>query len=110
MIPADKYHSVMKDIKQLHMCTDEVHTRSLKSILSRWNKKNMYDFVAYFRKQWVESKFKNWQIFHTPPGYSHTNSPIESHNNTIKQHFTVDENRLIDIGGSCFNYYCTSTD
>jgi hypothetical protein len=49
----------------------------------------MSNFVAYFRKQWVESKFKNWQIFHTQPVYSHTNSPIESHNNTIKQHFTA---------------------
>jgi hypothetical protein len=85
MISADKYRSVMKYIKQLRMCTDEGSYK----ILSRWNKQNMADFVAYLRKQWVESKFKNWQIFHTPPGYSHTNSPIESHNNTINQHFTA---------------------
>ncbi len=31
---------------------------------------------------------KLWQIFNTPPGYSTTNSPIESMNKQIKESFT----------------------
>ncbi len=32
--------------------------------------------------------FCDWQIFLTPAGYAHTNSPIESYNNKIKAQFT----------------------
>jgi hypothetical protein len=51
----------------------------------------MKKFHKYFKKQWVESTFCNWQIFKTPPGYATTNNPIESYNNKIKTLFT---NRL----------------
>jgi hypothetical protein len=45
-------------------------------------------FTAYFEKQWIKSKFNKWQIFWTPAGYAHSNSPIESYN-TKKMKFTV---------------------
>ena len=49
------------------------------------------DFHKYFKKQWIESSFNKWAVFHTPPGYTTTNNPIESYNKSIKYYFT---NRL----------------
>jgi len=43
--------------------------------------KNVYDYVT---KQWIDSRFNNWLIFHSPPGYANTNSNIESFNRQIK--------------------------
>jgi len=43
--------------------------------------KNVYDYVT---KQWIDSRFNKWQIFHSPPGYASTNSNIESFNRQIK--------------------------
>ena len=51
----------------------------------------MSSFCKYFHKQWVESRFCNWCVFSSPIGYTTTNNPIESYNNTIKRFFT---NRL----------------
>ena len=48
----------------------------------------MASFCKYFRKQWVESRFSNWCVFNSPIGYTTTNNPIESYNNTIKRFFT----------------------
>ena len=51
----------------------------------------MKAFHAYFKKQWMESEFCNWQIYQTPPGFTTTNNPIESYNGKLKAFFT---NRL----------------
>ena len=51
----------------------------------------MKAFHAYFKKQWMESEFCNWQIYQTPPGFTTTNNPIESYNGMLKAFFT---NRL----------------
>ena len=48
----------------------------------------MHSFLSYFEKQWINSKFNNWQLFNTPAGYAGTNNPIESYNKTIKAQFT----------------------
>jgi hypothetical protein len=48
-------------------------------------------FHNYFAKKWINSKFCNWTVFHSPPSYTTTNNPIESYNKTIKAFFT---NRL----------------
>ena len=40
------------------------------------------------KQQWVESKFNKWCVFNKSKGYSTTNNPIESYNNTIKRFFT----------------------
>lgn len=105
LIPAAHYRSVQNDIKKLHMCTDEgSYKLLLRSVLAKWNTMQMPQFVEYFRKQWIFGKFRNWQIFLTPPGYAHTNSPIESHNRTIKDHFTVRTVfHLIPAIESCLN-------
>ena len=57
-------------------------------IEAKWKSWNLINFAKYFRKQWVESKFNKWCVFNTPKGYSTTNNPIESYNNTIKRFFT----------------------
>ena len=36
--------------------------------LADWEK-NDNQFYNYFKKQWVDSVFSNWQIFVTPAGY-----------------------------------------
>jgi hypothetical protein len=43
----------------------------LKFILDKWKKdKELSDFAEYFQRQWVNSKFCNWQLFKTPVGLS----------------------------------------
>ena len=48
-------------------------------------------FYRYFKTQWIENIFSNWQIFQTPAGFTTTNNPVESYNAIIKRFFT---NRL----------------
>ena len=57
-------------------------------IEAKWKSWDLNNFAAYFRKQWVDSQFNKWGVFNTPIGYSSTNNPIESYNNTIKRFFT----------------------
>jgi len=50
-----------------------------------YKNKSIYKQVhKYITKQWLESRFNKWQIFHSPPGYANTNSNIESFNKQIK--------------------------
>jgi hypothetical protein len=57
--------------------------------INKWKSDiELKSFVKYFQKQWINSKFCNWQLFNTPVGYAMTNSPIESYNNTVKESFT----------------------
>ena len=60
----------------------------MKSTLSRWQHNcNLKDFHDYFVKQWVNSDFKNCQIFQTPPRFAKTNNPLEQYNCRIKDDF-----------------------
>ena len=81
----------MKHIYRLHNCQNRLEFlakyRVFEEKWKSWKKK----FCKYFGKQWVESRFCNWCVFSSPLGYSTTNNPIESYNNTIKSLFT---NRL----------------
>ena len=88
-----KYKKVLNHINALHNTTNQLEFLELwKKIEKIWlKKKSMKKFHKYFKKQWIESSFSNWQIFKTPPGYATTNNPIESYNNKIKTFFT---NRL----------------
>ena len=47
-------------------------------------KKSIEAFHVYFKKQWVDSNFSNWQIYQTPLGFTTTNNPKESYNGKIK--------------------------
>ena len=44
---------------------------------------NLNKFSDYFKKQWSNGTFNNWQSCATPIGYSITNNPIESYNAVI---------------------------
>ena len=57
-------------------------------IEAKWKSWHLTKFAQYFRKQWVDSRFNKWCVHNTPMGYSSTNNPIESYNNTIKRFFT----------------------
>ena len=59
-----------------------------KKTLQKGRSNSLEEFTEYFTKQWLDGVFNNWQIFCTPPGYSTTNNPVESHNSRIKFHFT----------------------
>ena len=80
----------MRDIGDLHNTLSQTsYDDLLKSVLNKWKKDgDLTDFVEYFEKQWINSKFSNWQLFKVPVGFSMTNSPIESYNNKIKEAFT----------------------
>jgi hypothetical protein len=85
-----KYEGVMCDIGDLHNTLSQTsYDEMLKFILDKWKKdKELSDFAEYFQRQWVNSKFWNWQLFKTPVGFEMTNSPIESYDNKIKDSFT----------------------
>jgi hypothetical protein len=80
----------MCDIGDLHNTLSQTsYDEMLKGIIDKWkNDKDLSDFAEYFHRQWINSKFCNWQLFKTPVGFSMTNSPIESYNNKIKESFT----------------------
>jgi hypothetical protein len=80
----------MCDIGDLHNSLSQTsYDEMLKGIIDKWkNDKGLSDFAEYFQRQWIKSKFCNWQQFKTPVGFSMTYSPIESYNNKIKESFT----------------------
>lgn len=89
-MPAESYNQVVIQINDLHKCTCEgSYKLLLQKTLSSWKK--FEAFKNYFTKVWINSPFCNWQIFIKPPGFSGSNSPIESYNNQTKSQFT---NRL----------------
>jgi hypothetical protein len=53
------------------------------------------DFGQYFWKQWLTGRFTRWQVYHTPAGYTVSNSTIESFNKQLKQKWTKNEKQNI---------------
>ncbi len=74
----------------MHNSADQLEYNSRWAEISRkWLKiPELKSFHSYFEKQWIKSKFNKWSVFHSPPGFTTTNNPIESFNKTIKQFFT----------------------
>ncbi len=56
--------------------------------------KSVYEYV---KESWYDSRYNKWMIYHTPPGFGNTNSPIESFNATIKRDFFL-RKRLSVLG------------
>jgi hypothetical protein len=73
----------------LHNSADQLEfNRRWAEISRKWLKiPKLKSFHSYFEKQWIKSKFNKWSVFHSPPGFTTTNNPIESFNKTIKQFF-----------------------
>ena len=91
-----KYRRILNDINALHNCDSKTaYNLLLKLTIRRWAKdKELVAFHDYFKLQWIDSVFFDWQIFLTPAGYAHTNSPIESYN--IKAQFTKRFNEVFN--------------
>jgi hypothetical protein len=58
------------------------------STLKNWSILGLETFSEYFQKQWLDGEFSNWALYHTNPGFSSTNNPIESFNSIIKRFIT----------------------
>ncbi|CAF0978500.1 unnamed protein product [Brachionus calyciflorus] len=81
---------VLDDITELHFSKNKTEfDLNMKKIESKWKKLKLNEFLKYFTDQWVKGRFSNWQIYHTPPGYSSANSILESLNKTVKGTFTL---------------------
>lgn len=74
-------------IKALHFSASNLIFNKKKiKIFKKWKEledSNFNEFKKYFEKQWINGVFSNWSIFHSPPGFSTTNNPVESCNATI---------------------------
>ena len=76
-------------INRLHWSRDKIQCEK---VYTKFNNKfgsNEYikPFMAYLDQRSLDSPFRRWKIFNSPPGYACTNSPIESFNNVIKRDF-----------------------
>ena len=80
-------HAVERVIRNVQSMSRYLLVGNIRVFLEKWIKEQPC-FHKYFIKQWLKSTFNNWQLFHTPPGFTQTNSPIESYNKVIKKHFT----------------------
>ncbi len=88
--PRADYEEVNREISALHRSLSKhEYDDLLKTTLNRWKTKSeLQGFHEYLVKQWINSDFSNWQLFHAPPGYASTNNPLEQYNARIKQDFT----------------------
>ena len=93
MIPAAYHTSVSQDLYALHNVTNHAaYVTTMNEILAKWNKNpSLTAFAEYFKKEWIYSRFWRWSTYHTPPGYTPTNCPIESYNRDIKRVHTKNE-------------------
>ncbi|ETN24364.1 hypothetical protein PPTG_00726 [Phytophthora nicotianae INRA-310] len=56
----------------------------------KWNaRSDLADFISYFEKQWLSSKFNKWQYFRSPCGFAKTNNPAETFNKMIKRDYSL---------------------
>lgn len=51
--------------------------------------KGLSEFWAYFRHQWIISRFGKWQAFRSPRSTANTNNPVEQFNRTIKRDYAL---------------------
>ena len=72
------------------------------------------NLIIQYCSTWMSGKWSKWQIYHNPPGWSNTNSNIESFNATIKRDFSL--RRRYTVYGSVniikeiISYYSVNTD
>ncbi|RNA43268.1 hypothetical protein BpHYR1_022921 [Brachionus plicatilis] len=67
-IPKVHQESVVDDIIHFRSTkTQESIETKIKNILSKWNKlRGLKPFLKYFKKRWINSPLRNWQICNTP--------------------------------------------
>jgi hypothetical protein len=84
------YPKVMRVLDSKHNCKSMEQLNILIELnVNKWiTMKTMRKFGKYFQSQWLNSKFKNWKLFHRDVGLATTNSTLESYNGRIKDDFT----------------------
>ncbi|CAF1024429.1 unnamed protein product [Brachionus calyciflorus] len=83
----------MQEIENMHYCKNENEFKLIsEKVLTRWSKNdNLQEFKEYFKSQWLNSEFNNWQIYISLEGFASTNNTLESFNGRIKKYFTKGE-------------------
>ena len=90
-VPTVYIPQIKADIKMLHgTLSKEEYLFQLNVVNARWQSfQGVKEFQDYFWSEWVDGRFKNWQIWNTPcAGVATTNSCIESFNKQIKFVYT----------------------
>jgi hypothetical protein len=82
----DEFEKLNEIIYDIHISkSDTEYSDRVGKFHNHYKNKKIYKPVHdYITKQWLETRFSRWQIFHSPPGYANTNSNIESFNKQIK--------------------------
>jgi hypothetical protein len=82
LIGQDNLSRVNNDILKLHLSQNETEFHDNWNIIkTNWSKiSSLNKFLKYFTKQWINSDFNKWSIYHTPIGYCTTNSSLERYN------------------------------
>ena len=106
-VPTCYIPQIKADIKMLHgTLSKEEYLFQSNVVNARWTSYHgVIEFKDYFWSEWVDGRFKNWQIWNTPcPGVATTNSCIESFNKQVKFVYTRYElytlSKFLDI---CFD-------
>ncbi len=71
----------MKKVRSLHYTT--THEEFATKLVALRNASTP-GFFRYFKKQWVESRYKTWRLFDKVPTVPITNSAVESFNRDFK--------------------------
>ncbi len=73
-IPVNMYSKVMRVLDSMHNRKSIEQLNILIELnVNKWIKmKTMRKFGKYFQSQWLNSKFKNWQLFHRDVGLATT--------------------------------------
>ena len=76
----------MQEIQNTHYSKNEEEFQRIKEkTLLRWDAvKDLKAFSDFFKKQWLDIDFVNWQIYVSIPGFVSTNNSIEIFNGPIK--------------------------
>lgn len=88
LIPIEHRKDLGLAIRAIHFSKDKYEAQE-KYVELRENFSEVAPkFISYFKDNWLKGNFNRWKIYSSPPGYSSTNSPLESFNNSIKRDHT----------------------
>jgi hypothetical protein len=81
----EEFEALQDAIYFIHMSRSPTEYLERKESFKKSYIKHHRKAYEYMRNQLIgNEKFKNWQIFQSPPGYANNNSNIESFNRLIK--------------------------
>ena len=68
VVLANRFKQVQKHITNFQNCKCEFDKKKYKLKDGIWKKRHLNKFSEYFRKQWINSRFKNCKLYSTPLG------------------------------------------